>query len=29
MLAGMFTTLVLDYSTEIAHNCPKIAADVA
>jgi len=25
----MFTTLVLDYSTEIAHNCPKIAADVA
>ncbi|MCY2938153.1 MAG: TetR/AcrR family transcriptional regulator [Planctomycetota bacterium] len=29
MLAGMFTTLVLGYSNEITHNCPKIAADVA
>jgi len=29
MFAGMFTRLVLVYSTEITHKCPKIAADVA
>ena len=29
MFAGMFTTLVLVYSTEINHKCPRIAADVA